>query len=195
MGLGRETERNLFHMALGLSIAALLWAGMIDVWMLIAVALLGFLASLARKKRPIPVLDLFLSRFEREDAMQNFPGRGAFFLVIGSILAVAVFPKDVALASIMILAIGDSVSPIVGLRHGSIKHPLSGSRMVEGAVAGFIAAFLGAMLFVAPHEALIASAVAMTFEAVDTLAGFRVEDNVTIPLVAGLVVMALRVVL
>ena len=187
-----ETGRNVFHVIAGLAVAFLFYLGIIDVWALLAVTLCGFALSVARRRKKVPVIDWFLRRFEREDVMGKFPGRGAFYLFLGMLLSAALFPRDVACASMAILALGDGVSPIVGMHKGRIRHPLSPGRMLEGSVAGFIAAALGAMLFVPLPEALLASFIAMAVEAVDTVKGRRLEDNITMPLVSGIVMLALR---
>ena len=49
------------------------------------------------------------------------------------------------------------------------------------------------MLFVKPWEAMMASVVAMIVEGVDLkLFGERVDDNVVVPVVAGIVIVIMR---
>ncbi len=190
-----ELRRNLFHATVGMAFAVLVYLGIANVWALAALTLLGFAASLARRRRRLPVIEWFLSRFERESAMREFPGRGAFYLFVGMLISTALFSRDVAAASIAILAIGDSVSPIVGLSGGRLRHPVNKGRFFEGTAAGFISASLAAMLFVPPSQAIIASFFAMMAESLDSVRGFKVEDNITMPLVAGLSMVAARLLL
>jgi dolichol kinase len=188
-----ETRRNLFHLIVGILIVAAYYYMLIDIWVVLGAVLVGFLISAASKKRPLPVIQWFLDRFEREgDIDAGIPGRGALSFGVGLLLTMILFERDVVLAAITIFIIADSVSPLVGMRFGRIRHPLSGEKFLEGNMAGFLAAFLGAMLFVSPVEAFLASLFAMTIEAIDFIKGTRIEDNITIPLVAGITVMLLR---
>jgi dolichol kinase len=193
--IGLEARRNLFHLGFGMLIVAGLYYDVIGVWALVAIVAVGFAASMASRKRRIPFIGWFLERFERREDLETFPGRGAFFATLGFLLAVALFEKDIALAAITIFVLGDSLGYFFGVRIGRIRHPLSDRKFLEGSMAGFLFAFLGASLFVTPAEALVASLVAMTMEAVDFVKGKRIEDNVTIPLFAGAAVTLMRALL
>lgn len=103
------------------------------------------------------------------------------------------FPKEIAMASIMILALGDSVSHLYGLHYGKIKHPLSNAKFLEGTIAGFVAGFIGALIFLPWLEAFLASLAAMIVEAIEIKIGIgQVDDNLIIPIVAGTIVWAVR---
>lgn len=187
------TKRNLFHLALGILVLAGIYLYVIDVWGILAIVIVGILLSMASRFRPVPFISWFLRRFERdEDISGGIPGRGALFFFVGLLIVAALFERDIVLASVTIFVIADSVSPLVGIRIGRIRHPLSEKKFLEGSIAGFIFAFIGAMLFVAPVEAFVATFLGVIVEAIDTVKGKRIEDNITIPLVAGLVITLLR---
>jgi len=190
-----ETRRALFHIFTGLSVAGLLYAGIIDGWVILAVTVIGFILSSWSRKTRLPVIGWFLDKFEREEALSSFPGKGAFFAFVGFLLSVGLFQKDIALASIVILTLGDSVPILVGMKIGRIGHPFSDSKFLEGTIVGFIAAFFGAAFFVTVPEAFAASALAMVAEGIDTFKGRRIEDNITMPLVAGIMITTMRTVL
>ena len=187
-----ETRRNLFHLVLGIVIVSLIHYRLINVWAILTVTLTGFLIAIASRRRPVPVIEWFLRHFERDEDMESIPGRGALFIFVGFLLALSLFPLNIALASIIILSVGDSVSSIVGSNLGKVRHPLSNEKFLEGNITGFLFAFLGAMFFVSIPEAFMASLVAMVIEAVDVVKGRRIEDNITIPLAAGFVITLLR---
>ncbi|MFH0956595.1 MAG: hypothetical protein V1813_01900 [Candidatus Aenigmatarchaeota archaeon] len=189
MDVNRETARKLFHLAAGAVLAFLISFGVVNVWHLVAITLVGFAASAARRKRRVPIVEWFLSRMERDDAMTTFPGKGAFFFFFGMLISVAIFPRDVAAASVMVLAMGDSISPLIALR---LRKSWGMKRPLEASAAGFVASFAGAALFLPVHEALLASFAGMAIEAVDTVRGRRIEDNITMPLAAGAAVLLLR---
>ena len=97
------------------------------------------------------------------------------------------------MAAIMILALGDSFSRLIG-PFGKIKHPFNNTKFLEGLIAGLIAASLGAMLFIRPHEAVAASFIAMLLEGVDLkLFKLKIDDNITIPVVAGAIIWLIRI--
>jgi len=103
------------------------------------------------------------------------------------------FDKDIAMASIMVLALGDSVSHLYGLHYGKIKHPLSNKKFLEGTIAGFVAGFIGALVFARWYEAFFASLAAMIVEGIEVKIGTRqIDDNIIVPLVAGGVLWAMR---
>jgi dolichol kinase len=191
MDANRETARKLFHLTAGAVLAFLISFGAVNVWHFVAITLVGFAASAVRRKKRVPVVEWFLRRMERDDAMATFPGKGAFFFFFGMLISVAIFPRDVAAASVMVLAIGDSVSPLIALR---LRRSWGMKRPLEASAAGFMASFAGAALFLPMHEALIASFAGMAIESVDTIRGRRIEDNVTIPLAAGVAVILLRII-
>ncbi|MBN1897070.1 MAG: hypothetical protein JW789_05130 [Candidatus Aenigmarchaeota archaeon] len=187
-----ETKRRIFHLILGLFMVFLLDQHIIGVYHLVAVTLIGFALSFLHRKRKIGIIEWILRHFGRKTE-EDFPGKGAFFLLVGIILAVSLFPEDIALASIVILSIGDSISPLIGTRFGKIKHPLSRDKVLDASAAGFFLAFMVATLFVSPLEAFIASFLSMMIESVDYVKGRRIEDNVTIPFIAGLSILVLRI--
>ncbi len=183
-----EVRRQIFHIALGAAIISLLHYSIINLYSLLFLLVLGVLLSALSRKRSMPVIEWFLQRFERAANIRTFPGKGTIFFVAGCMLAVLLFPKSVALASIAVLTLGDSISHIVGRFLGKTRHPLSSSDkvMIEGSAAGTIAAFIGALMFVPAAEAFFGAMVAMIVEVIDIkVSGTTLDDNLLIPVVAG----------
>ncbi len=176
----RETLRQAFHVVYGLllagllvSLGSLLTAGIISI--LLA---LGFLLQrvAAKNRHLIAILKVFGRPEEKT------PGEGAVLFTLGCGLAVIFFPKWVALASILVLTLADAASTLFGRLHGS--HKISG-KSLEGALAFLVVAVLtlmglGLAALLAAGTALIATIV----EAVVPL-----DDNVTVPLVVGLLLL------
>jgi diacylglycerol kinase (CTP) len=157
---------------------------------------IGVLASIIYKRCPnLPGFSWCLNRFEREEMRKSFPGRGLIFYFAGVLLVMQLFPKDIALASIMILACGDSVSHVIGERFGHIQNIFNGKskKLFEGTIAGAIAGLIGAVLFVPFTEALVGSFVAMIAEVIELdLNGKPLDDNLIVPLAAGTTIFILR---
>lgn len=202
-----ELNRQFFHILLGIAIVALLMFGLIgrdlaflnfklvniDIFFLIV---LGFILSYACNKVKIPILYQLLQKFERKGELEKFPGKGVIFYFVGVYISLLLFPKDIAMASIMVLALGDSISHLFGLHFGRIRHPLSKAKFLEGTIAGFIAGFVGALAFLPLHEAFFASLAAMIVEAIEVKIGAQqVDDNLIVPFVAGAVIWLIRYIL
>lgn len=190
-----EIKRKIFHVSLGAAIIILFYYNLIEADILLAVLVAGFLLSAISRKKKIPMVYWLLKNFERPEVLNKFPGKGIIFFVIGSLLAIAFFPKDVALASIAVLTLGDSVSHLFGRFLGRTRHPLShsGKVLIEGSVAGTFAAFLGAMIFVQPAEAFAAAFVAMLVEVLEIkINEVDVDDNIVLPVIAAATISVLR---
>jgi len=184
----RELKRQLFHICGGLLIVGSLYFDLLGITGLVILCFLALISSFLSLVIKIPGITYLLNEMEREHNMKDWPGRGVFFYLLGCTLAVAIFDKNIAMAGILIMALGDSFSHYIGRFHGKIKHPFTDRREVEGWTAGIIMATLGAWLFVPLYAALIASIIAMTFEMIDMkILGQKIDDNFTLPLVAGAV--------
>ena len=179
-----ELRRQIFHLAVGIVLVYLLYEDLLDIWLLFAVLIIGFVISLASKKYKLFVINWLLKNFDRKD--ETLPGYGALTYILGSILVLGLFSKGIALASIMILAFGDSFSHLG--RFGRIKNPFSKTKFLEGTILGIIAGTLGAKLFVSWEAAFFGSLIAMSVEGLE-LAIFKkkIDDNLLIPVVAGLI--------
>lgn len=188
-----EFSRQLFHMLLGVILVLFLKYGFVNKNTILILIIAGLVLSFISRKAKIPIIHGFLQKFERKKDLEKFPGKGMVFYFTGAYISLILFPKEVAMASIMILALGDSVSHLYGLHYGRIRHPLSNTKFLEGTIAGFIAGFLGALVFLPWLEAFLASLAAMIVEAVEVKLGAeQVDDNLIIPVVAGGVVWVVR---
>jgi len=205
-----EVRRQLFHVALGIVLVGLLYFGVMD-WFgaqpplstlsplppparpLGLVLVMGAALVLLSRKYKLPGVYWFLERFERPEARRVFPGRGAFFYILGAFVVISLLEKPIAMASIMILALGDSSSHLIGGYIGRMRHPFSDTKFIEGHVAGALIGTCGAMFFVPPLVALVGAAVAMFAEGIDVGFGgnWILDDNLVVPVVAGAVIFLL----
>ncbi len=188
-----EIKRQPFHILLGLLFIALIYYDLLNPLLLLIVIVLTLAGSFFVKKTKPKTIYKLLQLIEREKALKELPGKGFIAYLIGALLVITLFEKDIAMASIIILALGDSFSRLIG-PFGRIKHPFNNTKFLEGVIAGIIAASLGAMLLVRPSEAIIASFFAMALEGFNLkLFKFKIDDNITIPLIAGIVIWVMRI--
>jgi dolichol kinase len=186
-----ELRRQTAHLLIGISIVLLLKLQILNVFILFLITLIGGILVLIARKKRLPIIHTLLEYFERPHHMARFPGRGSFFLFLGASLTVMIFERNIAMAAIMIMAIGDSVTNIVGRHFGKIKNPFNYKKNIEGTFAAIVFATLGAFFFVPFWPAFIASAISMFVESIDL--GWKkyeieIDDNVVIPLIAGAVI-------
>jgi glycerol-3-phosphate acyltransferase PlsY len=116
---------------------------------------------------------------------------GVVYCLAAAFIAFLVFPRDVAVLALSFLAVGDSMATIVGKRIGKTR--LLGKKTLEGDLAcfvcciavGFIGYFAG--LEVSWLAILVGSLAATIAEAIP----LPLNDNLTVPLFAGLVMVAI----
>lgn len=189
-----EVRRQAFHICLGLAIIILLINNILNSLILFLMLIMGIMISILSKRFKMPLIYSFLKIFERKDTLKTFPGKGTISFLIGCLLVLQLFERDIALASIMILTFGDSVSHLFGWHLGRKKHPLNCLKSIEGNIAGAITGFLGAILFVSPLSAFLASFGAMTAEAIELKMNNKIiDDNIIVPLVAGTIIYLMRI--
>ena len=191
----RELYRQSFHIIFGMLLVLLLYYKILSHLALFLLIIIGIMISFLSKRLPLPFLSFFLKNMEREEDYKNFPGKGLIFFLVGTLLAVKLFPPDIALASIMILAWGDSLSHVVGQKIGRIRNIFhkKGEKMLEGTLFGTVAGFFGALIFVPIPEAFLGSAGAMMAEVLTIeFNDHTLDDNLIVPLVAGTMMLLIR---
>jgi dolichol kinase len=149
-----------------------------------SLTLLLFLSDLARFS--IPGLNRLFFRLFRPFASPR-EARGvasSTWYIAGCFLAVAVFPREVAVASILVLALADSVASYVGRRWG--RRPF-GTGSVEGSTVFFLVAFL----ILVPVAGWGVAAVVAGLTALVERTPWPLDDNLTVPLTAGLLLWSL----
>lgn len=187
-----EYRRKIAHLLLGIFLVILIHLSLLNFWILgILTIILFILFALSRKYR-IPILELYFRLMERKDPRNIFPGMGLLYYLLGSTIVLILFTKDIAMASILILAFGDSVPNLVGRHFKKVKHPFSNTKFMEGAAAGILTAFFAAAAIVPWWHALIASIIAVFVEGIDIFMKLeKVDDNLIIPTLAGTVLWLL----
>jgi len=188
-----ELKRKIAHLLLGVVIVILIKAGVMGKLHLLVMLIALFMVSFLSKKFKIPGVHWLLLHLERDKDIKNFPARGFIYYLIGSLLVLSIFPLDVALASIMVLAFADSIGHLFGIKFGRVPHPFVSTKFVEGWIVGLIAGFAGAFIFVPWYEALAASFFAMLVEGIEVKVGADdIDDNLIIPSVAAIAIWVIR---
>lgn len=191
----QELGRQFLHLTIGIVTVLLIYFEILSSLAIFLLIVVGILASILSKRTELPFFSFFLNHFERKEMRKKFPGKGMIFFFIGTLLALQLFEREIALASIMVLALGDSFSHIFGEWFGKIKNIFNGpgKKLLEGTLAGTLVGFIGALLFVPIPEAFLGSLAAMIAEVVKIdLNDHTLDDNLVVPLVAGTAMFLVR---
>ena len=111
---------------------------------------------------------------------------GATWITLSAFILIAFFPKMIAVTAFAMVSISDTVAALVGKRFGQHRF---GDKSYEGSLAFLVSAI--AIALAIPHLLLpagIVMAVAGTIAeaVVIRIGGFKIDDNITVPLAAAL---------
>jgi len=118
-------------------------------------------------------------KFERKEQLKN-PFQGAFWFYFSCALTLLIFPFAIASAACSMLAVGDSFSTLFGLKFG--RHKIRKNKTLEGSLACFLGSFAVGLFFVNPILSITGAMAASIAELSP-----KINDNLTIPLVSGIV--------
>ncbi len=189
-----ELKRKIIHIILGLALTTLLYNDLLSTTALILGLICGILLILITKYAHIPLFSHALDQFERTEYRKDFPGKGTFFFVLGSSLTITIFPKEIALASILILTFGDSMSAVFGLIIGKTRNPWreKSKKTLEGTLAGIVCATITATIFIPLLHAAFASTLVMTLESLDLQKkSIFLDDNLLIPILSAVILQSI----
>jgi len=162
---------------------------------LIPLALLAVVLEVLRHTLPgfRALLDRVLGRVLR--AAEAHTLAGATYVTFGTLLAILLFDKPIAVTVLLFLAVSDALASLVGLRFGR-------ARFLGKSLAGSTAFFVSAVAIawcVLPHTPLVAVLGALVGTVVEALplrlGAWKVDDNLAIPLITGAAITWLSAVL
>lgn len=111
---------------------------------------------------------------------------GATYLMFAALLCVIIFPKEVAIAAILLMTIGDAAAAIVGKSFGKVN---IFTKTLEGSIAffvsGIIIVFLMPKLSTDPNELYVGIAAVIVTSIIEVMP-LKLDDNITVPVVFGL---------
>ena len=129
----------------------------------------------------------------RESEKQSFSGLP--FYALGVSISLFLFPRHMALMSIFFLVISDPISSLVGILYG--KDKILPNKSVQGTLAGAITCFAIALtycLMFVPFSlsVLLFSIFAGILGAASELFSVVIDDNLSIPVISGIGLVALN---
>jgi dolichol kinase len=187
--------RKLWHMLMGLLIAFIYLSGMSQsMGTLILAAFLSLDLFMERSRLRNPALNEKIVRLwgpimrnHETSRMSTIP-----HYLAASLIAVGIFPKPVAVLSILYLACGDPIASLFGILYGHKGPKLPGGKTWIGTMAGVVTCALVTIIYLnslafAPSSVLILAVIGGLAGGMAELLPFDIDDNFTIPVISGFV--------
>ena len=187
--------RKAWHMVMGLVIASIYMSGISKnsgVMILASCLFFDLILENARLRSPVvneAVLRFWspFMRFHEMNQMSTVP-----HYLASVTLAMAIFPKPVAILSILYLACGDPIASLTGILYGHKGPRFSNGKTLIGTLGGVTVCALVTFIYLSTLSVSVGAILGLTL--IGGLAGgmaellpFDVDDNFSIPIISGFV--------
>jgi dolichol kinase len=192
-GFIQEAKRKLFHSFSFLYALLFVLTGRdTSLWVLGVMVVLASLVEAARLRNPA-LNERLLRSFKgihREKEVHK--PSGILWTLMGCFLTILLVPhRDIVLASLLYLAVGDGVAGLIGRNWGHLR---IGSKSLEGSLSCFLACWVVGEILLSPlfgsYEVILGAVAATILEALP----LPLNDNLWMPLISGLFLTVLRAV-
>jgi dolichol kinase len=192
-----EARRKTFHF-LGLLLVGLYYYSTKQTVILVAsIALLASLTAEYVRLRtyPLRLFDFLVKKMLRGHERTSMAAYVYWFA--GSLPVILLLSKPLAMMTIAVTLLGDTLAAIVGVGLGSHKLPTNPSKSWEGTIAGTLTSFLVAILLssllLSSPNIPLSLVAAAAFAAVDIIR-LPIDDNFLMPIVIGLLLQVARLI-
>ncbi|GAB6065413.1 SEC59/DGK1/VTE5 family protein [Aquifex pyrophilus] len=177
-----ELRRKLFHICslLLLIIPVLYFPFWLNIFIFSSGILLNLLLVLKNEKI-YPLFKLFIDLFEREENLEK-PGIQSLYALLGIFISYLLFGKD-AVYGIVVLAVGDGFSGLIGHYFGKRRLFYNPKKSLEGSLAFFLSSFIALLFITELEKAFLISLVSAFVESLK----LPLDDNLLIPIVASFI--------
>jgi dolichol kinase len=185
--------RKVWHMTMGLFAVAVYSSGMsrtTAVFILCSVLGFNLLVEMARLRAPS-----FNDKFMRICApiMRSSEANklsGVPYYLASMILAIGIFPRPIAILSIIYLACGDPIASLFGIIYGDRGKRFANGKSIIGTMAGVLTCAIVTFIFLSTlnlndHAVLALTVVGGLAGGMAELLPLDVDDNFSIPIVSG----------
>ncbi|OYT34577.1 MAG: hypothetical protein B6U87_01805 [Candidatus Aenigmarchaeota archaeon ex4484_52] len=194
-----ELRRQIVHLCLGLFISLLI---AIFPKTLVLLYLGGFfiivlIIEYFYNKNIFPI-SLIINNLKRK---KETPTEGAIYFLIGALITIFLFEKNIAVICVLMLAVGDSFATIFGTHFYSKKIGKS-PKTIQGTTACFLFNFIaliilfnflgikGIKIFLFLFLCSVAGTIAEFLEI--KIKGKKINDNITMPVISGIIIFILH---
>jgi dolichol kinase len=126
----------------------------------------------------------FFGRVLREEEKPTF--MGSTYFLFSTILTILLFPKSVAIASLLILILADTSAALIGKEVGRVS--IYG-KTLEGSLAFLLTSLL--IVWIYPNLNRLSGSLGAFGATIIEILPIKINDNLTIPLVAGAIMFFL----
>ena len=190
LNLGREIQRKSIHLAT--TLIPLAYVSIIPkkehVFLICVLLSIGFLTADLLRMYWKTAEKYFLKTFSvllRENELENNL-TGATYLFIGMTLSVFFFPKTIAVVVMLFLTLADPIAAIAGKM-------LPIMRISSKSIGGFLGFFICALIIVTIAFGFNLSGLIIALAtAIVELIPIKINDNLTIPIVSGYLIIFLK---
>jgi dolichol kinase len=129
------------------------------------------------------LIDRWLGRIIRQAEAHTLTG--ATYVTLAALLTIVLFEKPIAITALLFMSVSDALASLVGIRFGRARFF---GKSLAGSAAFFVSAGVIGLLVLSatPLIALAGALVGTVVEAVPLkIGGYRLDDNLSIPLIAG----------
>jgi len=183
-----EIKRQLVHGAGSLNVIGLVTLGKegmiaLTILSIVIATILSSLRGISKSRLWLFIENFIMSHERKEEK----PVMGLITFYTGMLLAIVLFPLQIAMLCIILLSVGDALSALVGKMIGKHKLPINNKKSWEGSLTFFASTITILILAaISPERALL---IAIILSFVEGLP--RLDDNLTIPLAAGFMLLLL----
>jgi len=155
------------------------------LWIMVPVTIAMILIDISRL-RHWRFWSAFASRFiggmvRKKEENGDFTG--ATYILLSTCLTVAMFEKQLAIAALAFIIVGDTFAALIGRKFGLHKYG-GGRKSVEGSLGCLLGTMFVAVL--TPDLPIYAGTVGAVVAAVTEGLSFEIDDNISVPIVSGL---------
>lgn len=189
--LSKQEYRSFYHSIYGIMVVSVLAISPEAAFIFLSLSLfLLLLAEYLRKSDDKSRVTLYVKKVLNKP-LRSYETRGyvASFSYIGGMIIIILFlPQQYALASALLLSLGDPAAALVGLRFGKNYLRHNPDKSLEGSLAMLIVGIISLKILGLPLLLILFSTTtAVLFESLQ----LRVSDNLMIPIMSGIVMLAL----
>ncbi len=138
------------------------------------------------------LLKLLFDDFERNERIDLIPAEAAVPIIFGGLLSTFAGEANAVFTGLLLLAYCDPTARFVGRRYGRYSNPLNTEKNIEGTLAATLLGIVLIHSLTGIYSAVLISSTVMLAESLKReIRGFRLDDNIVIPVLAAFLYMML----
>lgn len=185
-------HRMATHIVSGTLGLGVLFFTSLRVFQLFALSALLIALALSYLLNEEDPLKLLFHDFERNDKMDLVPAEAAVPIIFGGLLSTFAGDTNAVFTGLLLLVYCDPAARFVGERYGRFPNPFNTEKNIEGTLAAMILGTILIYPLTGISSAVLISSTVMLAESLKReIRGFRLDDNILIPVLAAFLYIVL----